>query len=344
MRLFTCKNCGQLVYFENAACLRCGSQLGFDAETQDLLTLSPDQNGTLTPLGGGQAYRICGNATQVDCNWLVPADSPDGFCLACSLNRTIPDLSDPVNQERWAAMESAKRRFTYAILRFGLPVTNEGLVFDFLASQPGAHVMTGHDEGLITIDIAEADPAERERRRLMLGEPYRTPLGHLRHESGHFYWNKLIRDAGRTEGVRAVFGDETQDYEEALKRHYEQGTPPGWQQDFVSSYATAHPWEDFAETWAHYMHIVDTVDTGDAFGLRVDPDVGTDDSLRAEINFDPYRARTIEEIIEVWLPLSYAMNSLNRSMGQPDLYPFVLSDSIITKLGFIHGLIHGKAN
>lgn len=177
MRLFTCKNCGQLVYFENAACLRCGSQLGFDAEALNLLTLSPDQNGTLAPLGDSRAYRICGNATQVDCNWLVPAESPDSFCLACSLNRTIPDLSDQANQNRWTAMESAKRRFTYAILRFGLPVANEGLVFDFLASQPGEHVMTGHDEGLITIDIAEADPAERERRRQMLGNPTAPPSG-----------------------------------------------------------------------------------------------------------------------------------------------------------------------
>ncbi len=172
-----------------------------------------------------------------------------------------------------------------------------------------------------------------------MGEPYRTLLGHVRHEVGHYYWTRLVDEGGRQEEFRALFGDERQDYGAALQAHYANGSPTGWEANFVSAYAAAHPWEDFAETWAHYLHIVDTLETARAFGMKVRPRVRTDIDLSGEVDFDPYRAAGIDELMEAWLPLTLAVNCLNRSMGQPDLYPFVLSSPAIGKLGFVHGLI-----
>jgi hypothetical protein len=349
MKLFTCQNCGQLLHFENTVCMRCGAALGFVPETLTLSALTQDGEAWRAGTGAG-LWRLCGNAMQGACNWLVPAGDPDAFCPACDLNRTIPDLSAPENAERWRALEVAKRRLVYALKRLGLPLTSQkedearGLAFDFLADAGAEEpVMTGHDDGLITINIAEADSAERERRRLQLGEPYRTLLGHLRHEVGHYYWDVLVRDGGRIEASRAVFGDECIDYQEALERHYQNGAPAGWQETYVSAYATMHPWEDFAETWTHYLHMVDTLDTAASFGMAVEPGTVTDPTLSTAIAFDPYRAKNFDRLVQAWLPLTVAVNSLNRSMGQPDLYPFALTPGTIEKLRFIHLLVHGQA-
>ena len=343
MKIFTCQNCGQLLHFENTVCMQCGRPLGFLPDALELSALDTG-GGTVTAMADGSTWKPCANANQALCNWLVPAGSDDAFCAACTLNRTIPDLGVVGNFEHWQALEAAKRRLIYALFRLDLPLASKkedapgGLAFDFLADA-ARPVMTGHDDGLITINIAEADSAERERRRLELGEPYRTLLGHLRHEVGHYYWDLLVRDGGRIDAARAVFGDESEDYQVALQRHYETGAPAGWQESYVSAYATMHPWEDFAETWTPYLHMVDTLDTAASFGLAVEPD--TDDpSLSTEIGFDPYRARNFDRLVKAWLPLTIAVNSLNRSMGQPDLYPFDLAPRVVEKLGFIHGLLH----
>jgi hypothetical protein len=303
--------------------------------------------GVMTAMVDGANWKACGNARPALCNWLIPAADDHAFCTACDLNRTIPDLGISGNPERWQRLEAAKRRLIYALLRLGLPLRSrkEGqdrsLAFDFLADARDAPVMTGHDDGLITINIAEADSAERERRRVELGEPYRTLLGHLRHEVGHYYWDLLVRDAGKVEAARAVFGDEGEDYQAALERHYREGPPLDWQQRHVSAYAAAHPWEDFAETWTHYLHMVDALDTAASFGLAIDPVASPDRALNAEIEFDPYRVRDADRLVSAWLPLTVAVNSLNRSMGQPDLYPFALTPPTVEKLRFIHGLVHG---
>ncbi len=347
MKIFTCQNCGQLLHFENTVCMRCGMALGFLPDDLALSALTPEGDG-FRALAGDGAWRLCANASEGACNWLVPAGDTHEFCPACDLNHTIPDLSVPGNPERWRALEAAKRRLIYALKRLDLPLTSQkedkhhGLAFDFLSDAAGGEpVMTGHDDGLITINIAEADSAERERRRLELGEPYRTLLGHLRHEVGHYYWDVLVRDGGRLEAARAVFGDETEDYQEALTRHYQNGPPAGWEETFVSSYATMHPWEDFAETWTHYLHMVDTLDTAASFGMVVDPEVTTDPAMETEIGFDPYRTRNFDRLVAAWLPITVAVNSLNRSMGQPDLYPFALTPGTIEKLRFIHALVRG---
>jgi hypothetical protein len=219
-----------------------------------------------------------------------------------------------------------------------------GLAFDFLAG-PGsgfpkaAEIVTGHERGLITIDLAEADDAERERHRQDMAEPFRTLLGHFRHEVGHYYWDRLIPGFW-LDAFRNLFGDERQDYGASLQAHYAAGPRPDWQEHFVSSYASTHPWEDFAETWAHYLHIVDALETAYAFGLCVHPKAGRDPALSVTVDFDPYRQTDFDVLVRAWLPLTYAVNSLNHSVGQPDLYPFVLAPTVMGKLRFVHGLVH----
>jgi hypothetical protein len=347
MKLFECQHCGQLLYFENTRCERCGHVLGYLPDRAELSALAPHDGQRWRPLiAPEQPQRLCANAAHDACNWLVPANAPGTFCRACRLNRTIPDLGPPDHLLRWQHLEAAKHRLVYALLRLGLPVVSRfddpqtGLAFDFLAgSSDRPVVMTGHDNGLITIDIAEADDAERERIRQDMGEPYRTLLGHFRHEVGHYYWDRLVRNGVWLGAFRELFGDDRQDYGESLARHHAVGPPADWQERFVSGYASAHPWEDFAESFAHYLHIVDTLDTAAAFGLRVRPAAGRDPALATEIDFDPYTQGDFDALLQAWLPLTYAVNSLNQSMGQPDLYPFVLSPAVMGKLRFVHGLI-----
>jgi hypothetical protein len=346
MRIFTCQNCGQLLYFENTVCMRCSMTLGFLPEPLTLSALEFRGDRWLARADVAE-WRQCANLAQAGCNWMVPVGD-EAFCPACVLNRTIPDLDVPGNLERWRALEAAKRRLVYALKRFGLPLASHtadadtGLAFDFVADTgPGQPVLTGHADGLITINIAEADSAERERRRVELGEPYRTLLGHLRHEVGHYYWDLLVRDGGRLADCRGIFGDESASYADALQRYYETGATADWSLSFVSAYATMHPWEDFAETWTHYLHMVDTLDTAASFGLAVDPVVTEEGS--AAVQFDPYRTQAFHRLVEAWIPLTVALNSLNRSMGQLDLYPFALSPPAIDKLRFVHELVRDAA-
>jgi hypothetical protein len=347
MRLFKCPSCGQLLYFENTRCERCKHILGYDPATACMRALEPAQDGDVW-LDGHNSWRFCANAGRDACNWLIPASSGDTLCAACRHNNIIPDLSDGDNLVRWRALEGAKHRLFYSLIQLGLPLATRwedpvhGLAFDFPAetrAQP--HVLTGHDEGLITIALKEGDQAERERMRTQMGEVYRTPLGHFRHEVGHHYWDLLVGGTDRLEPFRALFGDERADYAQALQAHYGRTPKEGWQEYFVSVYATSHPWEDFAETWAHYLHIVDTLEMAGSFGVSIHPKLTRDPGLQADIDFDPYREPDMEVIVEAWLPLAFAVNSLNRSMGQTDLYPFVLSPPVIEKLGFVHDLVRG---
>jgi hypothetical protein len=349
LKLFTCDGCGNLVYFENTRCLSCDRRLGFSSTDRDMLALDPDGE-RLVPTRGGIAVRFCANAAFDACNWLIAEEDPDAYCRCCRHNRTVPDLARPENVRLWRRIELAKHRLIDGLMALGLPLPTRaedpdaGLAFDFLdADAPapeGGRVMTGHADGVVTLALHEADDAVRERIRTDLGEPYRSLLGHLRHEIGHFYFDRLVvPDETALTAARDLFGDERQDYAAALARHYEAGPPADWAERHVSAYATAHPWEDFAETFAHYLHIVDTLETAHAFGLSVRPRVTSDASVAARADLEPANAASIEALIARWLPLTYAVNSLNRSMGQPDLYPFVLPPPVIGKLGFIHGLV-----
>lgn len=343
MKLFACQNCGQPLYFENTHCESCGYQLGYLPANETVTALAKDGNrnsdlwrALAEPNG---RYRYCANAMHAVCNWLVPADSGETLCVACRHNRTIPDLSLQQNLVNWSKIETAKHRLFYSLLRLKLPLVTKaedpnGLAFDFKTAA-GEAVMTGHADGVITLNLNEADDAERERARHRLGEPYRTLLGHFRHEIAHYYWGRLVNDHPVHASFRQLFGDERADYGASLKQHYDNGPPPDWSEHFVTAYASSHPWEDFAETWAHYFHMVDTLETAKAFGLHVT--VGS--KLGTIIDFDPYNA-DMERIIDAWLPLTFAVNSINRSMGVSDLYPFVLAPAVIVKLAFVHRLIH----
>ncbi|WP_394000531.1 putative zinc-binding metallopeptidase [Luteimonas sp. WGS1318] len=352
MRLFKCSQCEQVLYFENTECLRCGRRLGFfpDGLTLEALDAEGDDWRSL----GGQAgvYRFCRNADHSACNWMLPVGDRARYCRACRHNRTVPDLGIPERLDAWRRIETAKRRLFYTLLRLHLPTPdpNSGdpqpLSFDFLADpRRGPKVMTGHDNGHITIALSEADDLARERLRIELGEPYRTLLGHFRHEIGHYYWDRLVRDAGEAEleRCRAVFGDDRRDYGEALASHYANGAPEDWQASYVSSYATMHAWEDWAETWAHYLHMVDTLEMASAFGIRVVPDVSEDASMDTRPAPDPFHVVNVQRLIDAWLPLTYAVNSLNRAMGQPDLYPFVIAPAVVVKMAYIHDLIRRHA-
>jgi len=351
MKLFECQHCGQLLYFENTRCERCRRVLGYLPD-RALLTALTQEDGERwrSSAAPEQAFQFCANAAHDACNWLLPADGAQRFCRACQLNRMIPHLETPGNLLRWQRLELAKHRLVYGLLRFGLPLASRaadpqtGLAFDFLADSGPAfrenpQAITGHSQGLITINIAEADDAERERHRQDMAEPYRTLLGHFRHEIGHYYWERLVRGGAWLEPFRALFGDERQDYGARLEQHYAAGPRPDWSQRFVSAYAGMHPWEDWAETWAHYLHIVDTLETATAFGLRVQPSAGRDSALAMTADFDPYGEDDFAALVRAWLPLTYALNSLNHSMGQAAFYPFVLVPPVMEKLRFIHDVI-----
>ncbi len=348
MKAFSCDSCGSLVFFENVQCVKCQSPLGFLPEFGDLSALRPGNDGSwiaLAPAAKGSHYRTCANGSQHKvCNWMVPGANPDPFCAACRLNETIPDLAVAGNRERWYKLELAKRRIVYSLLRLHLPtegVPSENkppLRFSFLASSLGQPpVVTGHCAGRITINISEADDDERERVRARLHEPYRTLLGHLRHEVAHYYWERMIADSSMLPRFRSLFGEETGDYPEALQEYYQDGPPAEWPARFVSAYASAHPWEDWAETWAHYLHLEDALETAAAFGLTLRPDHPAAKTMTTTPTEGVFG--NFDRMVVNWLPLTHALNTFNRGMGLPDLYPFVLSTPVIEKLRFVHEVI-----
>jgi hypothetical protein len=342
MRLFECQGCAQPLFFENSLCESCGRRLGFLSSKMTITALEPSGERWKALADPIPEYIYCANLGFDSCNWLIPADSGQTFCAACRHNRTIPDLSDQRNLTLWRRIEIAKRRLFYSLLRLRLPLCNKsedptGLAFDFLAPTKNP-VMTGHLDGVITINLSEADDSEREKQRGIFDEPYRTLLGHFRHEIAHYYWDRLVRDDGSIDEFRQVFGDERVDYRESLRRHHSNGAPEDWSNNFITAYASSHPWEDFAETWAHYFHIVDTLDTAKAFGVRTRPRV-TGTALDASVDFDPYTA-SVDRLIDAWLPLTFAFNSINRSMGVGDLYPFALGVPSMLKLSYVYNKIH----
>jgi hypothetical protein len=338
-----------MVFFKNDRCVKCGHPLGFLPDVLDLSALESvnHQWRASSPLAAGGRYRNCANSQQFQvCNWKVPVDDPNPLCVACRLNEVIPDLTNARNVERWTNLEVAKRRCIYTFLKLGLPIKSAiadnqpSLSFRFLEDKVNAPVKTGHQDGVITVNVAEADEDEREHRRLQLHEPYRTLVGHLRHESGHFYWDRLIANSQNLKRFRELFGDETMDYDAALKVYYQQGPPNDWENRTVTAYASSHPWEDWAETWAHHLHIMDTLETAAGFGVSVNPDNIANKTSKSVSPIMFSEQMDFDSLLTVWVPLTCALNSINRGMGLSDLYPFVIPAAVIEKLHFIHQVIN----
>jgi len=348
-RSYQCR-CGNRIFFRNTLCLACQSQLGFLPDDGRVVALDPvSAPGTWRAEGRDEVLKVCANRdSPAACNWMTSALG-SSYCIACRLNRTIPNLGDADNVRYWAKVELAKRRLVSELLGFGLPVKSKvtedaerGLMFDLLRSSPGGpRVMTGHANGLITINVEEADDAKREQIKYDMREPYRTLLGHFRHEVGHYYWDRLVWNTQWLEPFRRLFGDERASYADALKRNYEQGPPADWASSYVSSYATMHPWEDWAETWAHYLHMVDSFCTAIGFGLdagnlRCDVQPFTRDALYAP---DDPEAERLLSLLNAWIEVVTVLNEMARSLGQPDFYPFVMCKPVVAKLHFIHMVI-----
>ena len=331
MRVFFCRKCGQQLSFENSICLSCDSRLGFHLPSRSMQVLDDD----LSVVVDGTTWRRCANIKLAQCNWLVDATDGDTLCLSCALTRTRPADSDHEAIAEFASAETAKRRVVLELDELRLPIIGRdqnpegGLAFDLLSSA-NRNVITGHANGLITLDLAESDDVHREQLRVSMDEPYRTLVGHFRHEIGHFYQMVLIGSGDHRERFEELFGNPDDDYKAALDRHYSEGAPDGWKKNYVSSYATMHPAEDWAETFAHYLHIRDTLDTAAAYAFA--PAGSTFEApLAGDVGFS--------RIIDWWLPLTWALNQLNRSMGHQDLYPFVLPAKVLEKMRFVHSVI-----
>ena len=342
MKRFACQNCHNDVYFDSVKCVHCGYDLGYEPQSVRMLSTRTERFAD----DAGRPFRHCANAQHLACNWLLPEDDLEALCVSCRHNNIIPNLTEGTGLLLWCKLEGAKRALFYSLLRWGLPIPTKhegpqtGLAFDFLADEtlPDGTTkqhLTGHADGLITINIAEGDDAERERRRTQMGEPYRTLVGHFRHEVGHYYWDRLVRDGpdGTLQACRDLFGDDRADYAQALQRNYEVGPPQDWRERYISSYAASHPWEDFAETFAHYVHMVDGLETAAAFGIEVD---------RERLESDPYANGSADALIAAFVPVTLAINAVNRSIGQPDLYPFVVAPAVARKLAFVHELVRSE--
>jgi hypothetical protein len=355
MKLFSCQHCDQILFFENVTCTRCGHRLAFLPDRDTLSALDPARSGeaglwqSLAEKKSARPtlYRLCANYTDHGvCNWAVPAADPEPLCPACRLNSIIPNLTEPGSQETWSRLEVAKHRLVYSLMALGLPVEPKteanprGLTFEFKRDQGGEKVLTGHHEGVITLNVAEADDPFREKMRVQLGEAYRTLLGHFRHEVGHYYWQRLIAESAWLPRFRERFGDETADYAGAVDRHYDSGPPADWRDRHVSAYASMHPWEDWAESFAHYLHMADTLETARAYGLALRPELGSARAAKpAKLTARRLDLQDFDDLLGGWVPLTLALNSLNRSMGLADLYPFVLSTTATDKVRFVHDVV-----
>ncbi|MFD1697031.1 zinc-binding metallopeptidase family protein [Roseibium aestuarii] len=312
MQIFSCPACGGTLYFENTRCA-CGQAVTFDPDSQQMIT--------------GAAP--CANHKTIACNW--PAEQ-DGLCRSCAMTRTVPDLATAENTELWATTEAAKRWMLANLARWGwFTRADPGPrpTFEMLSEQTRqgeAQVVMGHAEGLITINVTEASEATRAERRETLGELYRTMLGHMRHEMAHFLHKRLMQEGAFAAAFRQSFGDERADYAAALEQHYANPRPAD--DSHITSYATSHPHEDWAETTAHLLHLTDLLDSVAATGLALPegPPAG----------YDAYAESDADHLLTLAIHISLALNHVNRAMDLPDVYPFILAPGVREKLGFVH--------
>jgi hypothetical protein len=342
MQRFTC-DCDNVLFFNSSKCLKCGGKVGYDPARGAMFRLDP-----------GGPMKLCDNGIKHGvCNWLLSADDKETLCQACRMNRTIPDLRTGRNLTLWGRMEMAKRRLLYTLLRLGIALPSKiesptsGLAFDIISTVSNPNVTTGHLNGVITVNLEEADDTYRQINRQQLGENSRTLLGHFRHESAHYLWQRYLSelpwDHSQRLDFRERFGEEWLDYATALSTHYECGAPSGWERNFITAYAASHPWEDWAETWAHYLQIVDGLETCESLGIQVK-------HLALPLVMLPGEAGTLPSVLpqsgtadgeflawlQRWMCLSTVLNEISHSLGEQALYPFVISVRVAQKLRLAH--------
>jgi hypothetical protein len=326
MHIFRCDRCGHVVDFTDHECGSCHAQLGYVSEQRSIEVLAPSSDAAIYEIAGvaGGFWR-CLNAAW-GCNWMLPSRSETPWCRSCRLTRGRPDEERPDAVAAWMSAEAAKRRLVHQLDTLGLPIEGrssespDGLAFD-LVHLPGEGGITGHFEGVVTLDLAETDDQHRDELRLRLSEPFRTVIGHLRHEIGHHYWSVLVRDREHVTVFRRLFGDERVDYREAVEAYYTDGRPTWDPTVHVTAYAASHPLEDWAETFAHYLHIVDALDTAIANGLA--PSSVPVDS-------------TFAHILDAWRPVNTAITAVAAAIGMPAIYPFDPTGAVVDKLTFVH--------
>lgn len=336
--------------------------VGYLPNEKQLSALEPSADGNWLALLNNQRYRQCKNSSDYNvCNWMVPVSDGQALCASCRLNHTIPNLGEDKNLTLWYRIEQAKRRLLYTLFSLNLPVVSravdpvKGMGFEFLQDEAAQdefsneltikHIIaTGHSAGMITINLLEAEHSSREEMRKKMNERYRTLLGHFRHESGHYYWERLIYDTDNIDSFRELFGDERLDYRLALRSFYDQGPPSYWQSVWISAYASMHPWEDWAETWAHYLHMVDTLETAHDYGFRINGFSVSDPNIDNHMTTGYIAPTSFDELFNDWCRLSAALNALNRSMGLEDAYPFVISISALNKLRYTHCIVTESGN
>lgn len=361
LKTFHC-HCGNTLHFENNHCLACDRVVGYLPDERQLSALEPGDNGNWLALSNGRHYRQCGNySAYAVCNWMVPAEDSHDLCASCRLNHIIPNLAEGQNLTLWYRIELAKRRLLYTLYNLNLPVVGRaedpqrGMGFEFLQDDIAQDefsneltirhsVATGHSAGMITINLLEAEHGRRELMREKMNERYRTLLGHFRHESGHYYWERLIRNSDHIDSFREIFGDERLDYAMAIRNYYDQGPPPFWSEVWISAYASVHPWEDWAESWAHYLHMVDTLETAYDFGFQIHGVDVSNPAIDKQMAPGYVSPASFDDLFDDWCRLSAALNALNRSMGLEDAYPFVISVSALNKLRYVHRLVNESAN
>lgn len=311
MRVFANPVGAGSLWFDNLATAD-GTPVAYDPQARAFLPTPP----------------FCANRERIGCNWIAPEQG--AFCRSCAMTALAPDPSIPEAIPNWAQTEAAKRWALDNLGRWhwfrpedpGAPP-----VFHLLAEGP-TPVPMGHAQGVVTISVAEVDPILVTTRREALQEPYRTMIGHMRHEISHMLWWRLSLREDFLDAFRATFGDERIDYPAALQYHYENGPPAEWRQHYLTSYASAHPHEDWAETAAHLLHLTDIADSFVATGLSSPQIPGPD--------WDPYSEPDASRLIQIAGALTVGVNHVNRSMGLSDLYPFVLSEHARHKLAFVH--------
>lgn len=343
MHRFTC-DCGAPLFFGNTQCLTCERDVGYEPATDRMVCLTPEGSS-----------RRCANAVHGVCNWLLPRGSAAGLCSACRLNRTIPNLDSSRNIMLWARMEMAKKRLIRSLLRLGFTVPSKkddalnGMAFDIVSTVINPKATTGHLNGVITVNLEEADDTYRQINRQQLGESSRTLLGHFRHESAHYVWHRFFSSCLWNDPLRLAFrerfGDERADYAQAMGRYYNEDAPSSWESHFISRYATSHPWEDWAETWAHYLQILDVLETCTSLGVHAQiltlppinlrPDAALLPSMLPQ---PPASNAAFLTMIERWMQVSTALNEVSDSVGEPPLYPFVISTQTAKKLRLAHHL------